>query len=495
MKKRKNKILEKFKNPTIQKILIIVILCILAFFIAEKSPQSLFHHGQTDIDQSVYQHVANVIKDGGMPYKDTFDHKGPLIYLIYFLGSSIESTHGVWLFELLAVTITVFFLYKIARLTKCSKPASIIATAIAVSPWIGNFYDPAMTEEFALPFCTISLYIFLDLLINNRITALRSILCGFCFGGVLMLRPNMVAIWIIFSIAALIYYLKQKRIKDLFKTIFSFLLGIIIFIIPILIWIIKGGAFNDFVDQYILFNLEYSKVSAQTSLFSTLKFFITPIILSFIPAFYFAFKKRTISTIACLLYLLLSILLCSMSQKLYPHYGIVLIPALIIPLSLTIKCIATEKATNSAKILLVIIIVLSIEPYLNSLSNIIKTARSSHDSMQLDASTTILCNFIESHSSPGDTISVYGNRDILYNLTGRQSASKYSYQTPIVNVRESILDEYLQDISTNKPKIVVIINNRSKSNTVIEKLNSLGYTIVTEDSIKDIENFSIYINE
>ena len=54
------------------------------------------------------------------------------------------------------------------------------------------------------------------------------------------------------------------------------------------------------------------------------------------------------------------------------------------------------------------------------------------------------------------TRSVFGNKDIIYLLCDKRSASKYSYQFPIIEARRGIYQEYLEDIRKNTPKMVVI---------------------------------------
>ena len=41
-------------------------------------------------DSSVFIYVGNILKRGLMPYKDTFDHKGPLLYLLEYAGLFIS---------------------------------------------------------------------------------------------------------------------------------------------------------------------------------------------------------------------------------------------------------------------------------------------------------------------------------------------------------------------------------------------------------------------
>jgi hypothetical protein len=56
-------------------------------------------------DREIFKYVGMVINNGGNPYRDVFDHKPPLIYLIAAL-SNIFGVWGFWLFERVITGIT-----------------------------------------------------------------------------------------------------------------------------------------------------------------------------------------------------------------------------------------------------------------------------------------------------------------------------------------------------------------------------------------------------
>ena len=56
-----------------------------------------------------------------------------------------------------------------------------------------------------------------------------------------------------------------------------------------------------------------------------------------------------------------------------------------------------------------------------------------------------------------EKISVYGNYNIVYVLTQRQHASKYSYQSPIGSVNPAIMDTYFSDLERELPRMIVAI--------------------------------------
>ncbi|MBO6066224.1 MAG: hypothetical protein J6P36_07375 [Lachnospiraceae bacterium] len=49
------------------------LIAVATAFAASNNPLSV---GRIGRDSSIFHYVARVMKDGGMPYLDTFDHKG-----------------------------------------------------------------------------------------------------------------------------------------------------------------------------------------------------------------------------------------------------------------------------------------------------------------------------------------------------------------------------------------------------------------------------------
>lgn len=67
----------------------------------------------TDVDSSVFEYIGIVIQHGGVPYVDTFDHKGPLLYLINWMGLELAGCRGILIFE--AISVCVFFFATLCR--------------------------------------------------------------------------------------------------------------------------------------------------------------------------------------------------------------------------------------------------------------------------------------------------------------------------------------------------------------------------------------------
>lgn len=119
------------------------------------------------------------MRHGGMPYRDTFDHKGPLLYLLNYTGSLISYYKGVWFIELLMDFTAFFTLYKIARLC-CGRILSLCCMLGDVSLLFEYFEGGNMTEEYAMVFIAGALYIFLDYFYMIKFQ--NCVLCSVVFG-------------------------------------------------------------------------------------------------------------------------------------------------------------------------------------------------------------------------------------------------------------------------------------------------------------------------
>lgn len=470
---------------------IVLLFCIAAFIFSQYSPQHIFIRKESLIDSSVFRSVALAMQSGKMPYLDTFDHKGPLIYIINYIGQIIAYDSGIWLIEIMNLTVSMYFLYKIARL-KCDRFFSVIVAFISITPLFEYFQGGNFTEEYALPLMIVSLYIFLEYLLNNKVNNRKVIVCGMCMGGVLMLRPNMISVWIVFCAFIFFKDIFEKKYQELLKFIEFFLLGVMVVIIPILIWLGVNGALYDFWNDYIIFNFQYS--SEDSNLATTENKWLT--------FFYFAKNSLVVATIIILLYtfkkeknkvdlvylayIVLTLLLICMSGRSYGHYGMIMIPTISYPFALLFAACQNskiEKETSSVITLIVLIYILGnivLPGWIGLFEKFPGIYKGRNDRNKLSPAIQSVCDAIIKNSDEDDTISVYGNRNMFYVLTKRQSASKYSYQFPIGTIRKEILEEYMEDIQKTIPQLIITHKDRFNDESMNTFLDDNNYELILE---------------
>jgi hypothetical protein len=424
-------------------------------------------------DSSVFLTIAQGMLRGELPYVDFFDHKGPLIYFIDVLGLFVGGLIGVWLLELLFIGISVFFAYKIARFFGNQLVALmgtaftfLVATGVMIddnfATAISSITDLGRSEEYVLPFIFASLYIFTNYYFTKtKLSKIQITVLGFCFAFSLLLRPNMFAIWAAFCAVIFFRKLFQKDYKAIFKYVLFFFMGILILFIPVILYLKCTGSYDEFIQQYWVFNVAYS--SPTTGIFQHVKILVWTINTSLLPviiALIWLLKKQYNTQydfyIAYALALFFSFCLIAIGIHGTIHYCMVLVP-LFVP-AMTFCFDKLFKLFSSARyscikygapILIACIL-------FNKL--IFTSALSMSGNIRHESKNAIIQmgQFINRNTDKNDSITVLGSNCTVYLFTDRPSVSKYIYQTPIAHVDPKIADEYISDVTHRKPKLIII---------------------------------------
>lgn len=479
----------------LQHVAIILFIIIIAFIFLTNSDVYIWKASSAvDIDQAVFKTVALMMERGYMPYRDSFDHKGPLLYIINFLGNQISSYRGVWFIEYIFMVIMLLCLYKIARLN-CGKVLSCISMLMAVS-LLNNFFELGnLVQEYAMAPISLSLFIFLDYFLNKKISRMRLILNGICFGCVLLLQPNMISVWIVFCIAILIQCIRNKSYQDLSMFLLFFILGAGIIIVPVIIWLAANDSLMDCWRAYIQFNLMYtSEMSSFAEKWESFFFYFDylEIILSIAICVYLALKGTNKVYAIYLCYLLCTLYLIAISGLQFPHYAMILVPAVVFPISALFsicqKHISPKSSVNSPNVAILLVtlyflanfIVPTLLPPLGSLISLYNT-RNESDYPKL---VEDVCYVIEENSTYDETISIYGSWDIIYVLSDRMHATKYSYIIPIGKIMPDIMDEYWEEMEEEPPKLIILPYSRCDDD-MTNFLAQNNYTLIWSENKKE----------
>lgn len=467
------------KKAKIAAIHIYIFFCsLLMSLFATSNPFSSISIG----DSAVYVYVAKVLIDGGMPYRDAFDHKGPLIYLIDAAGLLIDEKSGIWLIELLSLYITFLFAFKIIRLLKCDFFLSCLVVTLGIFIQLNYFQGGNLTEEYACAFITVSLYYFLVFFNTGTIRIRHIIICGISFSAVCMLRPNMIAVWVVMFSGVIFNCLSNRREEIIYQWVKWFITGILVIALPILVWIIANNAFDAFIEDYIIFNIMYSSDSKTAfNIIKTILFFIfecePALMVSILFLFYFYVKQRKLEDWLCLVALLLSIIMACISGRKLLHYGMIFYPLIIYAIarvfskfinfcngSLIGKCI---KA-GIIPVCIIFIVGFVFLPWLSFLNKDVEEDK-------------LIATLVQSVTSKDDKITVCGNNNTIYLLSNRKSSSRYSYQYPIADVNSGIWEEYLKDIKKLTTKVIVVLPGtyetfpyKQINNIINESYNLIG---------------------
>lgn len=427
------------------------------------SPLRFWKGWQSGKDSAVFQTVAMMMERGFMPYRDSFDHKGPLLYIINYLGKQVSPVWGLWFIEVIFMWTNLFMMYRIARLV-CGHIASCGIMTLSTLPMLlHNYFEGGnFVEEYAMPFIAAALYIFLDYLLNGRISKPRLIICGACMGCVCLLRVNMIPVWIVFCIYIFIRCIREREFASLGRFICFFLIGFCIATFPVLAWLGLNGAFTAFWNDYILFNLDYTAGSGgiaeiKDKIETFMEFFLQPMaVLSFLFTAYMAYitkaKERSIYCIYAVC-LVISILFAAISGRVYWHYVMILVPVLVFPLAALCKHCENEiinaKGLSGRKVALIILLTVAMLPHFVYFVYLNFMAKAD------TASTGIfeICAIIEDNTAPDEPISVFGHWNNVYLTSGRPHATTYSFQS---SLSAPLREDYFRQLAEELPKLIII---------------------------------------
>ncbi|MFR9165685.1 MAG: glycosyltransferase family 39 protein [Dysgonomonas sp.] len=240
---------------------------LFVFFNSRNSPLYLFSPWG---DVHIYFSMGKGIANGLIPYKDIFDHKGPFIFFIYSVAYLISNTNltGVYLLEAVALFFNILFAYKTARLYTSQKTASIVGLIYALFIFNKSYFGGS-AEEFISVFVTISFYYFIAYFRNSQQDKSESrkqmIVHGIMFALVLLSKLSVCIFWVPLLLAIYIDLLKEKKYRETINYILYSLFGVVVTLLPFILYFTLNNSLKDFYWGYIQFNSIYAEFQPDLS--------------------------------------------------------------------------------------------------------------------------------------------------------------------------------------------------------------------------------------
>ena len=147
-------------------LLLISFFCITIFsrssFLYERNPWS---------DANIFLTIGRGMLKGKKMYTDLFDHKGPLLYVLYAIAAMISdrSFAGVYLIEVLSLFWFLWECWKLLKLLQTEHPfPGLLLIAIAIVTAKAFSFGGGSVEELALPLLMHCLVLSLKRLLADR---------------------------------------------------------------------------------------------------------------------------------------------------------------------------------------------------------------------------------------------------------------------------------------------------------------------------------------
>ena len=249
--------LRRLDRPLLR-LVFVALLSFTALAVCSKS--SFLYPMNNGVDVNCFFTVGRGIVHGLMPYRDLYEQKGPLLYLLYALASLVSENSflGVYLLEGLCFSCFLHLSGRIAQTVTGSRviywpTAAVMALAVPLS---GAFTHGSSAEECFLPVMALGLWLVLRALREDRpLGDGEGFVLGLCTAAALWTKYTFCGLFAGLALAVMIRYLATGRAGRLPRLIGFFLLGLAALSGAVVGWFALRGALGDLWQVYFIDNL------------------------------------------------------------------------------------------------------------------------------------------------------------------------------------------------------------------------------------------------
>lgn len=233
------------------------VLCIL-FVFTKSSP---LYPMNPWVDVNTELSMGRALLDGKMSYRDVYDHRGPILHLIFAAACffSRKSYVGLYITEVISLTAFLYYNAKIAQLY-LKKPLTVIQIIPLLAALIASSKEVVCggsPEQLMLPFFSIPLFFIIRALKTNTCLKKHEALLSGIFAGIIFwIKYTNLGMYCGLVIFVIIWYVAFKKdITALAEVILYFLAGYAIVTLPLILYFALNGSLKFLFEVYFCDNI------------------------------------------------------------------------------------------------------------------------------------------------------------------------------------------------------------------------------------------------
>ena len=213
----------------------------------------------TEFDAACFHVIGSSILQGKMPYLNFIDNKGPVQYFIYaFTALAFDFPWGIFIFSTVLLFVSLILLKEICKRLR-------IPHAFWILPLYLFFYvcvcsSGGLTEDISLPLTLGAFLVYLDFddqLRQGKLRFSAGFVMGLLFWICCFTRINNALSIGLITASMGVQLLLKKEFKKTAVLVGSFAAGTVLVVLPIVLWLHQHGAFQEFLNQFLLNNFKY----------------------------------------------------------------------------------------------------------------------------------------------------------------------------------------------------------------------------------------------
>lgn len=223
-------------------------------------------------DANCFFTLGRGIIHGSVPYRDLYDHKGPVIYFIYAFAAFLSESSfvGVWIIESITASIYAVFTWKTAKLFLDTPKYSlaVMPLFIATVYTTGMFNFGGNAEELCFPLLTVAFYFCLRaFVIKNDLPGNKeAVISGLITAVLFWTKYTLLGFMAAFILIILVVSIRRKQFSRLWSLVWRFLCGFVIITIPVILYFAITKSLNSLWEEYFVNNVRFYLDSSDLSM-------------------------------------------------------------------------------------------------------------------------------------------------------------------------------------------------------------------------------------
>lgn len=413
-------------------------------------------------DEGEYAYAARVWSQGGLPYRDAFNQKPPLIFVVYRLCAALSSSPVAPRYAaMIAVLLTGLALLLLTpkRWALPARLAAPLAYCVLSTTPVGDFGFAANTEVFAALFTAWAVWA------ASRATWRFAALSGLMAGAALMTKQT--ALWPVLAAGFFSAWRGERRWDA--KAAAAFALSAAVIPIFCLGYFYARGGLAFFWDCVVAGNMRYAGQADWSSAAEQGRFFAFDLGPAFLkgswPAWALAiFGLRGLHArwenrgeLTAVLWLAGALLAAVTGLMLFPHYFLQAAPPLCLAAAYGVARLGRRGAWAALTVLALVPAAAHADFYFMKSRELVAKDLL-YPSPLLE--TEWLGGWLRERTAPADLLWVFGSEPSLYVYSGLRAATRHDFVYPLTMFPKSAqpLEAELAALHAAKPAYVVYIN-------------------------------------
>ncbi len=414
-------------------------------------------------DEGEYAYAARVWSEGGLPYRDAFNQKPPMIFAIYracaALSSNLAAPRVAAMLAVLLTGLALLLLTPKSWKLPARLAAPLAYFVLSTTP-VGDFGFAANTEVFAAAFTAWAVW-------GASLGSLRAILFGGCLAGAALMTKQ-TALWPVLAAGLFSAWKGGRRIDGKAAGVFAGAAAVI----PLLCvaYFAARGGLRFFWDCVVAGNMRYAAIAGLPAAAEQARFFSFELAPAFLkgswPAWALAAfgltglaaRWENRGELLAVLWLAGGLLAAATGLLLFPHYFLQAAPPLCLAAAYGVARLGAPKRAWAALAALTLVPVAAQADFyfVKSRESVAKDLL--YPSPLLE--TEWLGAWLRERTAPTDTIWVFGSEPALYVYAGRRAATRHDFVYPLTMFPKSSvpLEEELAALRAARPAYVVYAN-------------------------------------